>query len=57
MKSPHDSPILATGDACAVGSIGRHVTAMLLAKGRKVRALVRREDERTEVIVGDLTDL
>jgi hypothetical protein len=36
---------------------------MLLAKGHKVRALVRREDERAlhhlgaEVVQGDLTDL
>jgi uncharacterized protein YbjT (DUF2867 family) len=59
------SPILVTGAAGAVGSIGRNVTEMLLAKGHKVRALVRREDERakalrqlgTEVMQGDLTDL
>ena len=61
-KSAYDSPILVTG---AVGAIGRNLTAMLLAKGRKVRALVRREDERAgalrrlgaEVVQGDLTDL
>jgi uncharacterized protein YbjT (DUF2867 family) len=54
-----------TGAAGAVGSIGRNVTEMLLAKGHKVRALVRREDERAEalrrlgaeVMQGDLTDL
>jgi uncharacterized protein YbjT (DUF2867 family) len=65
MTSAHDSPILVTGAAGAVGSIGRHVTEMLLAKGHKVRALVRREDERAEalrrmgaeVMVGDLTNL
>jgi uncharacterized protein YbjT (DUF2867 family) len=65
MKSTHDSPILVTGAAGAVGAIGRSLTAMLLAKGRKVRALVRREDERAgalrrlgaEVVQGDLTDL
>ncbi|HEY4144322.1 NAD(P)H-binding protein [Pinirhizobacter sp.] len=59
------NPILVTGAAGDVGAIGRHVTAMLLAKGHRVRALVRREDERAErlrklgaeVIVGDLTDL
>src|SRR6266481_9865898 len=61
----HASPILVTGAAGAVGSIGRNVTEMLLAKGHKVRALVRREDGRAEalrqlgaeVMQGDLTDL
>ena len=47
-KSPHGSPILVTGAAGAVGSIGRNLAEMLLAKGHKVRALVRREDERAE---------
>ena len=41
-QSLHASPILVTGAAGAVGSIGRNVTEMLLAKGHKVRALVRR---------------
>jgi uncharacterized protein YbjT (DUF2867 family) len=61
----HDKPILVTGAAGEIGAIGRHLTAMLLAKGHKVRALVRREDERAEalrklgaeVVLGDLTDL
>src|SRR5919199_2242828 len=65
MKSTHDSPILVTGAAGDIGGIGRNLTAMLLAKGHKVRALVRREDERAEalrqlgaeVVQGDLTDL
>jgi uncharacterized protein YbjT (DUF2867 family) len=65
MKPTHASPILVTGAAGAVGAIGRSLTAMLLAKGHKVRALVRREDERAdalrrlgaEVVQGDLTDL
>jgi uncharacterized protein YbjT (DUF2867 family) len=65
MKSTHDSPILVTGAAGATGAIGRNLTAMLLAKGHQVRALVRREDERAgalrrlgaEVVQGDLTDL
>ncbi|KJK18142.1 hydroxylase [Burkholderiaceae bacterium 16] len=64
-QSTDDRPILVTGAAGAIGGIGRHVTEMLLAKGHKVRALVRREDERAEdlrrlgaeVMVGDLTDL
>src|SRR5207302_67582 len=61
----HDNPILVTGAAGAVGGIGRNLTEFLLARGHKVRALVRREDERAEalrrlgaeVIKGDLTDL
>jgi uncharacterized protein YbjT (DUF2867 family) len=65
MKSAHDSPVLVTGAAGDIGAIGRNLTAMLLAKGHKVRALVRREDERSEglrrlgaeVVQGDLTDL
>lgn len=65
MNASNESPILVTGAAGDIGSIGRNVTAMLLAKGHKVRALVRREDERAEhlrqlgaeVVVGDLTDL
>jgi uncharacterized protein YbjT (DUF2867 family) len=65
MKITRDSPILVTGAAGAIGAIGRNLTAMLLAKGHKVRALVRREDERAaalrrvgaEVVQGDLTDL
>ena len=47
-KSTHDNPILVTGAAGAIGAIGRNLTAMLLAKGHKVRALVRREDERAD---------
>ncbi len=42
MNPTHDSPILVTGAAGAIGAIGRNLTAMLLAKGHKVRALVRR---------------
>jgi len=64
-KHKHDNPILVTGAAGAVGGIGRNVTGFLLARGHKVRALVRREDERAEalrqlgaeVVAGDLTDL
>ncbi|GHO87575.1 hypothetical protein KSZ_55810 [Dictyobacter formicarum] len=50
MKSTHDSPILVTGAAGDVGAIGRNLTALLLAKGQKVRALVRREDERAKAL-------
>jgi uncharacterized protein YbjT (DUF2867 family) len=65
MNSANHSTILVTGAAGDVGAIGPNVTASLLAKGHKVRALVRREDERAErlrqlgaeVVSGDLTDL
>jgi len=64
-KDSYDGPILVTGAAGAVGGIGRNLTELLLAKGYKVRALVRRKDERAEalrrlgaeVVQGDLTDL
>ena len=60
-----DNRILVTGAAGAVGGIGRSLTEFLLARGHKVRAMVRREDERAEalrrlgadVVKGDLTDL
>src|SRR5260370_42272250 len=63
-KHKHDNPILVTGAAGAVGGIGRNLTEFLLARGHKVRALVRREDERAEALrrlgakvgAGDLTD-
>ncbi|WP_267221296.1 NAD(P)H-binding protein [Dyella silvae] len=65
MNTSNESPILVTGAAGDVGAVGRSVVAMLLEQGHKVRALVRREDERAdglrklgaEVVVGDLTDL
>src|SRR6516225_4743370 len=65
MKSTHDSPILVTGAAGAIGAIGRNLAAMLLANGHNVRAPVRREDERADalrrlgagVVQGYLTDL
>ncbi|HEX7913804.1 MAG TPA: SDR family NAD(P)-dependent oxidoreductase [Paraburkholderia sp.] len=65
IQTTQDRPILVTGAAGAIGGIGRNVTEMLLAKGHKVRALVRREDKRAEelrrlgaeVVLGDLTDL
>ena len=58
-------PILVTGAAGDIGAVGRNLTANLLHNGHKVRALVRREDERAEVlrqlgadvVQGDLTDL
>src|SRR5260221_3542065 len=64
-KHDQDKLILVTGAAGAVGGIGRNLTEFLLARGHKVRALVRREDQRAEalrrlgaeVVQGDLTDL
>src|SRR6478735_655210 len=60
-KRTHDNPILVTGAAGAVGGIGRNLTEFLLARGYKVRAMVRREEALrrlgAEVVVGDLTDL
>ncbi|HLZ79965.1 MAG TPA: NmrA family NAD(P)-binding protein [Sphingomonas sp.] len=64
-QSSHDHPILVTGAAGEIGAIGPRLTEMLLAKGHRVRALVRREDERAEalrqigaeVVQGDLTNL
>ncbi|MFF3752567.1 NAD(P)H-binding protein [Streptomyces sp. NPDC002018] len=58
-----ESRILVTGAAGAVGAVGRRVVDLLRARGRPVRALVHREDERAdalrasgaEVVVGDLT--
>jgi NAD(P)-dependent dehydrogenase (short-subunit alcohol dehydrogenase family) len=63
--STHDHPILVTGAAGGASARSGDVSEMLLARGLKVRALVRREDERAqelrrlgaEVVVGDLTDL
>src|SRR5262252_5792127 len=64
-KHKDDNAILVTGAAGAVGGVGRTLTELLLAKGHKVRAMVRREDERAEVlrrlgaevVEGDLTNL
>jgi uncharacterized protein YbjT (DUF2867 family) len=60
-KHKHDNPILVTGGAGAVGSIGRNLTEFLLARGHKARALVRRGEALrrlgAEVVEGDLTDL
>ncbi len=65
MSTDTRRPILVTGAAGAVGAIGRNVTTNLLAEGFHVRALVRREDDRSaalrdlgaEIVIADLTDL
>ncbi len=59
-----DGPILVTGAAGQLGSVGRTVTGLLLDRGFPVRAMVRREDERAaslraagaQVVVGDLLE-
>src|SRR5580765_1739306 len=64
-RTDMDTPILVTGAAGRVGGVGRTVTELLLKQGKKVRAMVRIEDERSqalrqmgsEVIVGNLLDL
>ena len=59
------TPILVTGAAGRVGATGRTVTELLLKQAKAVRAMVRKEDERAqvlrdmgaEIVVGDLLDL
>lgn len=59
------TPILVTGAAGRVGGIGRSVVEMLLKQGRAVRAMVRKEDDRSrvlrdmgaQIVAGDLLDL
>jgi NAD(P)H dehydrogenase (quinone) len=59
-----DGPILVTGAAGQLGAVGRTVTGLLLDRGLPVRAMVRREDDRSaalrasgaEVVVGDLLE-
>ena len=58
------APILVTGAAGQVGAIGRTVTGLLLHRGLPVRAMVRREDDRSaalraagaDVVVADLLE-
>ena len=57
-------PILVTGAAGQLGAVGRTVTGLLLDRGLPVRAMVRREDDRSaalraagaEVVVGNLLE-
>jgi uncharacterized protein YbjT (DUF2867 family) len=63
--SHSETPILVTGAGGRVGGVGRVIAQLLLNQGKAVRAMVRREDERSqglremgaEVVVGDLLDL
>lgn len=58
-------PILITGAAGNIGGIGNVLTRLLLKEGKHVRAMVRREDKRSEslrslgaeIVVGDLLNL
>jgi len=60
-----ENPILVTGAAGHIGAIGRTVTELLLKQGKKVRAMVRKDDERAralrdmgaEIVIGNLLDL
>ena len=57
-------PILVTGAAGQLGAVGRTVTGLLLERGLPVRAMVRREDDRSaalrragaEIAIGDLLE-
>jgi uncharacterized protein YbjT (DUF2867 family) len=59
-----NGPILVTGAAGQLGGVGRTVTGLLLERGLRVRAMVRRDDDRAaalraagaEVVVGDLLE-
>ena len=58
-----ENPILVTGAAGGVGSVGRMVVRLLRNQGLPVRAMVHRQDERAaslraegaEIVTGDLT--
>lgn len=58
-------PILITGAAGNIGGIGNVLTRLLLKEGKRIRAMVRREDERSEslrslgaeIVIGDLLNL
>ncbi len=43
-------PILVTCAAGRVGAVGRTVTELLLRQGTAVRAMVRNEDERAQML-------
>ena len=59
-----NGPILVSGAAGQLGAVGRTVTGLLLDRGLRVRAMVRREDDRAaalraagaEVVTGDLLE-
>jgi NAD(P)H dehydrogenase (quinone) len=57
----HENPILVTGAAGGVGSVGRIVVELLRNRGLPVRAMVHHEDRRAaalrapgaEVVIGE----
>jgi len=61
----HVKPILITGAAGNIGAIGNVLTRLLIKEGKQIRAMVRREDERSEslrslgaeIVIGDLLNL
>lgn len=63
--SNYKTPILITGAAGSIGSVGRTATEILIKRGFNVRAMVRTDDDRAatlrelgaEVVVGDLLSL
>src|SRR6202045_4796000 len=60
----NNGSIVVTGAAGQLGAVGRTVTGLLLERGLRVRAMVRREDDRAaalraasaQVVVGDLLE-
>jgi len=58
-------PVLITGAAGNIGGIGNVLTRLLIKEGMHIRAMVRREDERSEslrslgaeIVIGDLLNL
>jgi uncharacterized protein YbjT (DUF2867 family) len=64
MNTTNGGSILVTGAAGKFGAVGRTVTGLLLERGLPVRAMVRREDDRSaalraagaEVVLGDLLE-
>ncbi len=45
-----NGPMLVTGAAGQVGAVGRTVTGLLLDRALRVRAMVRREDDRATAL-------
>jgi NAD(P)H dehydrogenase (quinone) len=64
MNTTQLQPVLVTGAAGQLGAVGRTVAGLLLERGLPVRAMVRREDDRSaalraagaEVVVGNLLE-
>jgi uncharacterized protein YbjT (DUF2867 family) len=64
MTASDSTMFLIVGAGGAHGATGNHVTRQLLAKGRRVRAFVRHDDERAgalkalgaQIVVGDVRD-